>query len=246
VPLRSPIVGALSRSDSRLSAPLGGPRLVFLDLDGTLFDRDAAVRSLFTEQHRVFESALGGAARDAFVERLLELDAHGHGDKRVAYGTVVRELGLRAALGDRLLEHFYEIYPEHGALFPDVLSTLAELRRRGLGLGVLTNGRAATQRDKLRRLGLEPLLDVTAISEHEGVRKPDRRFFELGLRRAGVAAAEAWHVGDHPTADVAGAAAAGLTAIWRYVPYWPEPAAAAATIQALSELLALLDGAPPG
>jgi putative hydrolase of the HAD superfamily len=108
---------------------------------------------------------------------------------------------------------------------------------------VLTNGRAATQEDKLRRLGLEPLVDVTLISEREGLRKPDRRFFELGLRRAGVEAARAWHVGDHPMADVAGAAAAGLTAIWRHVPYWPAPASAAAVIHTLAGLLGLLDAA---
>ena len=235
----------MSRSESRVPARLGAPRAIFLDLDGTLFDRDAAVRALFAQQYHVFESVLGGATREAFVERLLELDAHGHGDKRAAYGTVVRELGLGAALGDRLNEHFYEIYPAHGAVFPDVYSTLGELRRRGVGLGLLTNGRTATQEDKLRRLGLEPLFDVTLISEREGVRKPDRRFFELALRRAGVAATEAWHVGDHPMADVAGASSAGLTAVWRYVPYWPEPASAAATIHALGGLLALLDAARP-
>ncbi|HWO10486.1 MAG TPA: HAD family hydrolase [Polyangiaceae bacterium] len=219
------------------------PRAIFLDLDGTLFDRDAAVRAVFGAQHQAFEAVLGGIAREPFVDRLLALDAHGHGDKRAAYGTLVRELGLHAELAGRLLQHFYEIYPGFGTTFPDVLPTLAELRRRGLALGLLTNGRSVTQQGKLRRLGLEPLFDVTLISEGEGVRKPERAFFERALQRTGVAAARAWHVGDHPTADVAGASAAGLTAIWRYVPYWPEPAAAAATVHALAELLPLLDAA---
>lgn len=217
------------------------PRAIFLDLDGTLFDRDRAVRSLFRAQHHVFEAELGGLGQEAFVARLLALDAHGHGDKRASYSGVVRENGLADALAERLLQHFYEIYPEHGALFADVLPTLVELRRRGLALGVLTNGRTATQSGKLDRLGLEPLLDFTLISEREGLRKPAPRFFELALERAGVTAAQAWHVGDHPMADVAGASAAGLTAIWRHVPYWPEPAAAATTIHAFGELLALLD-----
>lgn len=214
---------------------------MFLDLDGTLFDRDSAVRALFTEQHGVFAPELGEIEREPFIERLLELDAHGLGDKRAVYGTLVRERGQNLALGERMLEHFYEIYPRHGALFADVPATLAELRRRGLVIGVLTNGRTATQSNKLQRLGLEPLLDVTLISEREGLRKPGRRFFELALQRAGVRAAEAWHVGDHPMADVAGASAAGLTAIWRRVPYWPEPASAAASIDALGELVGLLD-----
>jgi putative hydrolase of the HAD superfamily len=217
------------------------PRAIFLDLDGTLFDRDSAVRALFTEQHQVFAEQLGSIGREPFVERLLELDAHGLGDKHATYGTLVREWGQSTALGERMLEHFYEIYPRHGALFPDALATLAALRARGLVVGVLTNGRTETQQGKLKRFGLEALLDVTLISEREGLRKPGRRFFELALQRAGVAAAEAWHVGDHPMADVAGASAAGLTAIWRRVPYWPEPASATASIDALTELIALID-----
>ena len=210
-----------------------------------MFDRDAAVQALLCEQHRAFAAELADVRHEAFVERWLELDAHGHGDKRGAYLTLVRELGLDSALGERLLQNFFEIYPGFGALFPDVMPTLAELRRRGVALGVLTNGRTLTQQGKLRRLGLEPWLDVTLISEREGVRKPDRRFFDLALERAGVAASQAWHVGDHPMADVAGASAAGLTAIWRQVPYWPVPASAAASIGALGELLALLDAGRP-
>jgi putative hydrolase of the HAD superfamily len=218
-------------------------KVVLFDLDGTLFDRDAAVGDVFAEQHRAFELELAGVPRERFVERLLELDQHGHADKRTAYAVLVRELGLEATLDRRLYEHFREVYPRFGAPFPDVLTTLSALRARGLGLGLVTNGRVDTQAAKLERLGLEPLLDAVVISEREGVRKPDRRIFESALRRFGAAPAQAWHVGDHPMADVAGAHAAGLTAVWRYVPYWPEPATRAFTIVALADLVPLLDAA---
>lgn len=217
---------------------------VLFDLDGTLFDRDSAVRDLLGAQHGVFEGALGGLGRERYVARMLELDAHGHADKRTAYGQLVRELGLDPALGDALVAHFREVYPRFGAAFPDALPTLRALRARGVRVALVTNGRTDVQSAKVARLGLEPLLDAVLISEREGVRKPDRRIFELALERIGARAEQAWHVGDHPMADVAGAHAAGLTAIWRYVPYWPEPACQAQTIQRLGELLALLS--PPG
>lgn len=213
---------------------------VLFDLDGTLFDRDSAVREYFGAQYRAFEGALEGVEPERYVERLLELDEHGHADKRTVFGTVVRELGLDTALGDTLTEHFREVYPTFGAPFPDALPTLRELRARGIAIGLVTNGRADTQGAKVKRLGLEPFLDATLISESEGLRKPDRRIFQRALGRLGVAAEHAWHVGDHPMADVAGAHAAGITAIWRYVPYWPEPACQAFTIHQLSELLPLL------
>jgi putative hydrolase of the HAD superfamily len=216
-------------------------KAIFFDLDGTLFDRDTAVRGLFAEQHRVFESRLGGIAAERFVERLLELDDHGHGDKRTTYGILVRELGLDAALGERLVEHYRDIYSRFGGPFADALPTLTALRARGLSLGLITNGRVDTQTAKVERLGLAPFLDTVLISEREGVRKPDRQIYARAVERLGVAAPEAWHVGDHPTADVAGAHAAGLTAVWRHVPYWPEPATRAFTIFTLAELLPLID-----
>jgi putative hydrolase of the HAD superfamily len=216
-------------------------KAVFFDLDGTLFDRDAAVRALFAEQHGVFERWLGGIAREHFVERLLELDDHGHADKRATYGVLVRELGLDAALGERLVDHYRDIYSCFGGPFADALPTLTALRARGLELGLITNGRVDTQAAKIERLGLAPFLDTVLISEREGVRKPDPQIYARAVERLGVAASEAWHVGDHPTADVAGAHAAGLTAVWRHVPYWPEPATAAFTIFTLAELLPLIE-----
>jgi putative hydrolase of the HAD superfamily len=218
-------------------------KVVLFDLDGTLFDRDAAVRELFAEQHTAFAGELEGVPRERFVERLVELDDHGHADRRTTYGVLVRELGVDTALGERLIENYRDIYPRFGAAFTDALPTLAALRRRGLALGLVTNGRVVTQAAKVKRLGLEPFLDAVLISEREGVRKPDRQIFERALGRLGAAPAEAWHVGDHPMADVAGAHAAGLTAVWRYVPHWPEPATRAFTIFTLSELVPLLDAA---
>jgi putative hydrolase of the HAD superfamily len=221
-------------------------RALLFDLDGTLFDRDAAVVDLFAAQHAAFEAELGGVPAEELVARLLTLDDHGYGDKRNMYGCLVRELGLPSALGDRLLERHRDTYPSVGALFPDVLPTLTALRERGFALAVVTNGRVETQAAKLQRLGLQPFFGATLISEQEGVRKPDRRIFERAVARLGVEVGQAWHVGDHPVADVAGASAAGLGAVWRHVAYWPEPATRSFTIHSLGELLVLLDGEATG
>jgi hypothetical protein len=57
-------------------------RAVLFDLDGTLFDRDVAVRSLSETQYVAFERELTGVSREPFVSRLLELDAHGLATRR--------------------------------------------------------------------------------------------------------------------------------------------------------------------
>ncbi len=47
-----------------------------------------------------------------------------------------------------------------------------------------------------------------------GVAKPDAAIFGLALDMLAVSAAETWYVGDSLHTDVAGARAAGLTAVW--------------------------------
>lgn len=213
---------------------------VLFDLDGTLYDRDGAVRELATLQHAAFAEQLEHVPCDRYVERWLELDAHGLGDKRSLHAVLARELGLSDAIGARLNEHFQQTYPELGQAFPDAITTLGELRARGLKLALVSNGTVRVQENKLRRLGIQQFFEAVLISEREGVRKPEREIFERALSRLGVLPRNAWHVGDHPMADVAGSSAAGLSAIWRYVPYWPEPASQAFTIHTLGELIPLL------
>ncbi|MEG0614534.1 MAG: HAD family hydrolase [Oscillospiraceae bacterium] len=45
-------------------------------------------------------------------------------------------------------------------------------------------------------------------------RKPNRRIFELALRKSKLSAAEVWYCGDNGFYDVDGSANAGMTAVW--------------------------------
>jgi putative hydrolase of the HAD superfamily len=194
------------------------------------------MRELVESQRAAFAPRLGAAASD-FMERVLDLDDHGYRDKAEVYAIVVGEGGLPEGLASELTADFSRRYQSFCRPFPDAVDTLAELRRRGLKIGVITNGRQAIQDGKIDALGIRALLDAVSISEVEGVRKPDRRIFERTLDRLGLAAADCLFVGDHPQADVAGARAAGLHAIWRRISYWAPPAEPVPAIDALGEVL---------
>ena len=56
-------------------------RGVLLDLDGTLFGRDAAVRDLLDAQYSEFEEQLASIPRADFTARVADLDDHGFRDK---------------------------------------------------------------------------------------------------------------------------------------------------------------------
>ncbi|WP_079203833.1 HAD family hydrolase [Pseudomonas sp. CC6-YY-74] len=121
-------------------------------------------------------------------------------------------------------------------LFAEVHPTLETLANR-FQLGVITNGNA-----DVRRLGLADYFQFALCAEELGVGKPDPKPFQEALKRAGVAAQHAVHIGDHPSDDIAGAQAAGLRAIW-FNPQgkvWEGDKRADGEICSLAELPALL------
>lgn len=217
-------------------------RGILFDLDGTLFDRDAAVRELVIDQHLRFAAAFSDIPRDVYVARVLDLDTHGHGDKGAVYRQVVAEFALPSSLAGVLTSDFWNNYHSFCRSLPDVLPTLRELHRRGLKLGVITNGAVRIQEPMIVRLEIAEFLDVVLISEREGVRKPDREIFDRALRQIDLRAEDTWYVGDHPEIDVAAAAAAGLSAVWKRTSYWPAPDPKHRQIDGMAELLTLVGG----
>jgi putative hydrolase of the HAD superfamily len=216
-------------------------KAVLFDLDGTLYDRDRLAVDLFHAQYAAFAHELRGIGYERFVRDAVAMDDHGYGVKEAGYRALVQSWSLDAALADRLVAHFWASYDDYCTLTDDVRHTLAELRRRGFKLGVITNGPSAMQRRKLAVLGLEKAFDAILVSEEESVRKPDAEIFRRALSRCGVQAHEALFVGDHPVADVEGAHRAGLHAVWKHVPYWPAVIIDAPKIRDLNEVLALAE-----
>jgi putative hydrolase of the HAD superfamily len=95
---------------------------------------------------------------------------------------------------------------------PEALAAVRRVRQAGLVAGVISNSNGSV-RAILEETGLAAHLDFIIDSSLVGVEKPDPRIFHLGLREAGVAAAEAVYIGDLYSVDVLGARAAGLDGI---------------------------------
>ena len=210
---------------------------LLFDLDGTLFDRDRCVAELVAAQFDAFRRELAGIAPERYSARVLTLDAHGYGKKDAVYRQIIEELALPAALAPTLVEDFWERYRDASVLFDDVLPALRAFRSAGLAMAIITNGATARQQAKIDRLGLSEFFPVVQISEREGVRKPEREAFDRALRKLGLQATEAWHIGDHPELDVRGATAAGIAAVWRRNDHWPEPSVPHSAIDQLTDIV---------
>jgi putative hydrolase of the HAD superfamily len=96
--------------------------------------------------------------------------------------------------------------------FPDAAPALRALRAAGLRTVVLSNWDASLH-ERLAETGLAALVDGAVASAELGAAKPQPEAFAAALAVAGARAQDAWHVGDSPDADVAGALAAGLRAV---------------------------------
>jgi len=105
-------------------------------------------------------------------------------------------------------------------LFPDVIDTLQWLRDCGYRLGAVTNrGYSGPHfQAEMRGLGLSDLFEVVSISCDVGYMKPHPRIFQHALDAMGLPPQETMMVGDNLRADVAGAKALGMIAVWRRPP----------------------------
>jgi putative hydrolase of the HAD superfamily len=133
-----------------------------------------------------------------------------------------------------------------GLTEPDLPDTLAGLRADGLRLAVTSNTgflTGAQMRPVLAGLGL--LVDHGVFSDEVGHAKPGPEIFGHLAGVAGLQSTEILHVGDNEHADVRGALAAGMHALW-YRPHG-EPAPGVAVIHRLTDVRERLsDFDPPG
>ena len=104
--------------------------------------------------------------------------------------------------------------PKELRLYEDARPALQELVAAGLKTGIISNMGREQLAALVDRLDLAGLVHVWVSSGDAGVNKPHPAIFEAALAKAGVAAAEAMHVGDHYEGDVVGAQNAHLEALW--------------------------------
>jgi putative hydrolase of the HAD superfamily len=91
-------------------------------------------------------------------------------------------------------------------------AAVAAVRERGYRTAVVSNADGRVEA-LLEERGLTDHLEFVIDSEVVGVKKPDRRIFDLAVERLGLPADRVLYVGDLYAVDVLGARAAGLDAL---------------------------------
>ncbi len=189
-------------------------RAVCFDFDGTL----AHFQGDFLQLLDAFrtELMLGQCDMNAFNEVLSsELQAAGRVSLLSATTRTLEKLEQGVpndlqVVTDRTLRD----YSAQVTLMPGAQEVLKLVSH--LPLALVSNGPSDMQRAALAKVGIESYFKTIVISGDEdvAVRKPKGRIFELACERLNVLPEKVLMVGDNLEADVQGALAAGLQAVW--------------------------------
>jgi len=218
---------------------------VLFDLDNTIIDRPKSIRKYATVFRESFAGFLADIDNGRLFQLIHEVDGGGYKGKEQMVAEMLAVIPWQEApTADQLLAHWYEHYPLCPEPMDGLFEVLGALEQLAMPMGMITNGKTATQNQKIDVLGIRRYMRCVTVSQTVGVSKPDRRIFDLTLGEMGTDASGSWYVGDHPSNDILGSSAAGLTAVWlRGSHDWPagveEPRY---QIDSLWQLLGLIEG----
>lgn len=209
---------------------IDGPRTceaVILDVDDTLLDTGAAIRSAVRTSALELWPETDISTRERFAAAF-HGDVHGyfrrytagelpyHEMRRARIAAVAQDFALPWRPRD--YRRFCAVYdPAFAAaqrVFPDAMDAVDVLGRRAIPVLLVTNSSTAGTRMKLQVLGIAERFPQVVTTDTLGFGKPDPRVFEYACELAGVEPADAVAIGDDHANDVAAARAAGLRALW--------------------------------
>ncbi len=128
--------------------------------------------------------------------------------------SIIEHMGGRGA---KVIEAARDLFDRwsvnhHFELYDDVAPVMAELRARGMRVGLISNSHRSL--DAFREhFSLTDFISVSVSGAEHGYMKPHRSIFDRALERAGVKAEATMMVGDSFRHDIAGALGAGWRAV---------------------------------
>jgi putative hydrolase of the HAD superfamily len=199
---------------------------IFFDLDHTLWDFDKNAQETLHELYLQYQlEQIGLASADEFIATYTENNHQLWAEYHV--GKITKET-LRAERFSRTflqlgvepekIPHQFEddyvrLTPTKTHLFLGSEKVLAYLQQKYV-LHIISNGFKESTLIKMEVSGLNPYFTNVIISEDVGVNKPHKAIFEYALDKAGAQLHESIMIGDSIEADIRGAQAFGMKAIY--------------------------------
>ena len=190
--------------ENGVTAPVGA---VIFDLDDTLYSEKEYVNSGCKEVSKLFPEI------PDIYKKLWNSFERG----KSVFDAVLIDAGIYS---DELKNLCLEIYRKHVPSiepYDGMRDLIAELKRRKVKIGIITDGRPEGQRNKIQALGLHKLVDEIMITDELGgekFRKPNDIAFRVMQRRLGVPFERMMYVGDNLGKDFAAPAALSMQCLY--------------------------------
>lgn len=225
---------------------------LFFDLDHTIWDFDKNAEETLHELYHLYNlNHLGLHSADQFIEVYThnnhQLWAEYHLGKiskevlrETRFSKTFIDMGVSPDhIPDQFENDYVTICPTKMNLFPQAHETLSYLREK-YTLHLISNGFKESTEMKVSKTGLSDYFATVVISEVVGYNKPDKAIFEYALKGAEAGISESLMIGDSIEADIRGAQAFGMKAIY-FNPAGKElPSDVKHQITCLSELMGIL------
>jgi putative hydrolase of the HAD superfamily len=190
-------------------------KAVYFDIDDTLYDtsgfaelaRKAALSVMIDAGLPLNSQEAYILLREIIKEKGSNYDKHFNVLTKRVFG---EEKPLLIALG---MITYHNVKFALLRLFPDTISILIYLKKKGYRLGVISNGLTIKQWEKLIRLDLYHFFDEVVTSEEAEVEKPNNEIFKLAMNRMNCEPHMSVMIGNNFREDIMGAINVGMSAI---------------------------------
>jgi HAD superfamily hydrolase (TIGR01549 family) len=200
---------------------------VLVDLDDTLFDQGRAVRGGLDAVAAQFRALAALPidqllrTHDEWLDRLhltvLRGDLSVDEARRIRLGRILDAAGVQASDADLDLAaaEYRRGYVASWCAIEGAAALLERLRGE-VRVAIVSNNTREEQIGKLRACSLDHLIDEMVVWDDVRIAKPDPAMFHVALARLGLEGRtdSAVVFGDSWSADVLGAVAAGMRAVW--------------------------------
>lgn len=149
---------------------------------------------------------------DPAKKHLFQLEIPNHMFTRYLYESQGVKLSISGADLDRV---FWDA-ASPGKPTLGIEAFLSFLKERGIRTGVISNISYAGEvvGERIQRLIPDNGFEFIIATSEYLYRKPNRRIFELALKKAGLAPEQVWYAGDQYECDIVGARGVGITPLW--------------------------------
>lgn len=195
-------------------------KAVLFDLDDTLLNRNKAIDKMFSiVLDKCYENA-EFSAKHEMLFKFWEYDkrSYGDSDKVKVIVSFFDEFPPIFRLQHSIIQEFWnDNFPLCFSISQNTLDIINTIKKYAK-IAIITNGSIQRQKAKINNTNLNSYFDTIIISEEVGFCKPDKRIFELALKKLSVQPEEALFVGDDIEKDIGGCQNSNIKGIW-FNPY---------------------------